>query len=52
MSEKKRFSCGCEIWHEGTVFYLKSCGDEVCPVLLEVHKQSNERGNPIIHKKV
>lgn len=47
----EKFSCGCEIWREGTTFYLRSCGDEVCYVLREVHTQSNLRGNKIIHMK-
>jgi hypothetical protein len=49
------WSCGCKTYgkieHGKKVLMHESCGNEVCPVLIELHKASNERGTRIEHRK-
>ena len=52
---KTYWACGCITYgaqeNGKTVLKHESCGNEVCPVLLHVHKLSDERGNEIVHRK-
>lgn len=48
---KQYWSCGCITWREGKTFYLKSCGNEVCTVLMAVHEASNKENIPVQHIK-
>lgn len=41
------FACGCMIWTDGDVFYIKPCS-ETCEVLEFVKEESAKKGNPLL----